>query len=822
MNRKKLYMIGNSHIDPVWFWDWEEGLQEVKMTFLSALDRLKEFGEVKFTCTSAAFLEWIEEILPEQFEEIRQRVAEGRWELTGGWFIEPDCNLPSGEAFVRQGLYAQRYFKDRFGVIAETGSNVDSFGHSPTLPQILKKSGMDNYIFMRPRLNTPVFVWESADGSRVNAVSLPSEYTTWFYEKTKEQIELARAALEPAHTDGLPCCYGVGNHGGGPTIENIESIYKLRQEYPDTELCFAGFGDYFREADYGGAPVLAGALEYVNTGCYELDSDYKRMNRLCEKQLVTADKRLSLCRTVTGTWPEDTAQMERLWKGLLFNQFHDTLGGTAIKEARDQAYRQLCAVEAGCGRIIAAAEQAVMNSLDTRGAGFPLFLFHSGNEPFDGYVTAELNWFCKHPLKIADPDGREVAYQRVHTRAKVRNYNIGGRRRVVFRAQIPSQGFAVYRVMPEESSLTYNNGWEIDRPDPYVLENTHLRAEFDRTTGNLASIRNKHTGYEALRAPVTYDIWYDERDAWGHLQPGEDGVTNRPYGPSGEHMTLKSIEKSESGAFRECVHVIYEYHNSTLEQFYYLYDGEEEIVVETRIFWMEGWKTLRMRIPIADAAGGELRSRSECAYGILERRHEAGEAHSPGNTCFMQRFADVSLNCGAGIAAANDGRYGFFVNDGCFHITLARSAVYAQGNGVNWYNPSEGYEYTDIGRMDVTIVIKPHATALKPEQLYRLAERAQGTVGYMLDGCHGGKKAEKRYSLASTADPAVRIETIKKAEDDADYVVRLLETGGQDKKTCFLLGGKQFEIELGRYEIATVKINLDTNEIRKVNLLELK
>ena len=122
MEKKKLYMIGNSHIDPVWFWNWEEGMQEVKATYASALERMREFEDFRFTSTSTAFFEWIEGILPEMFEEIKQRVEEGRWEITGGWFIEPDCILPCGEAFVRHGLYGQRYLKSRFGRMAQIGS----------------------------------------------------------------------------------------------------------------------------------------------------------------------------------------------------------------------------------------------------------------------------------------------------------------------------------------------------------------------------------------------------------------------------------------------------------------------------------------------------------------------------------------------------------------------------------------------------------------------------------------------------------------------------------------------------------------------------
>ena len=172
--RRTLHLVGNSHIDPVWLWQWPEGLQEVRATFRSALDRMTEYPEFIFTSDSAAYYEWIEEIDPDMFEEIRERVAEGRWEIVGGWWVEPDCNLPSGESFVRQALFSQRFFLERFGRIATVGYNVDPFGHNAMLPQLLKRAGMDSYVFMRPgpheyRLPGPIFWWRSPDGSRVLA-----------------------------------------------------------------------------------------------------------------------------------------------------------------------------------------------------------------------------------------------------------------------------------------------------------------------------------------------------------------------------------------------------------------------------------------------------------------------------------------------------------------------------------------------------------------------------------------------------------------------------------------------------------------------------
>ena len=139
---KKSYLIGNAHIDAMWLWEWQEGLAEVRSTFRSALDRLNELDGWIFTSAAAQYYRWIEETDAEMFAEIAARVREGRWCIVGGWWIQPDCNLPSGESFCRQGLYGQRYFSEKFGVRARTGYNVDSFGHSAGLPQICSARAM--------------------------------------------------------------------------------------------------------------------------------------------------------------------------------------------------------------------------------------------------------------------------------------------------------------------------------------------------------------------------------------------------------------------------------------------------------------------------------------------------------------------------------------------------------------------------------------------------------------------------------------------------------------------------------------------------------
>ena len=227
-------MIGNAHLDPVWLWPWQEGYQEARATFWSAIHRMEEYPDFIFTCDQIVLLSWVEESDPELFEQIRRRVAEGRWVNVGGWWVEPDNNMPMGESFVRQGLYGQRYLESRFGVPATVGMNVDPFGHNAMLPQILRGQGMDSYTFLRPGphesdLVQSLFWWEAPDGSRVLAYRIPFEYGSP-PGSVDGQTEKSLAALDRTVGFGENATamvfYGVGNHGGGPTIANIESIHR--------------------------------------------------------------------------------------------------------------------------------------------------------------------------------------------------------------------------------------------------------------------------------------------------------------------------------------------------------------------------------------------------------------------------------------------------------------------------------------------------------------------------------------------------------------------------------------------------------------------
>lgn len=817
MDRKVLYMIGNSHIDPVWFWNWDEGMQEVKATFSSALDRMEEYPEMTFTATSTAFLEWIEETVPCLFEKIRESVKEGRFLLTGGWFIEPDCILPCGEALVRQGLYGQRYLEKKFGVICRTGSNVDSFGHTVTLPQILKKCGMQEYVFMRPRLDTPVFVWESQDGSQVKALSLPSEYTTWFYEPMKEAAEMAGRAAAKAELHGMPCCYGVGNHGGGPTKKNIESVYRLQEEMPELELMFSSYHEFFdslTEEEMENLPVRKDFFDKINTGCYSMDQELKHWNRMAEQRLLMTDMMLVMERCMTGGAHVESKEMEKLWKILLFNQFHDTLGGTAVQPARDEAVMQLGGISACCRQIWAVSMQNIVNSLSTEGEGFPLFLFNPSGAPFEGYVEAELNWFCKDGLVLKDDRGCEIEYQRTYTHAKVRNYNLGGRRAIVFAADIPAGGMKMYRTVIGEPSLACdirkapefplkNNCGNHPEDTPYLLENAYIRAEFSKE-GYLCSLYDKIYDYEALAGEISYPVWTDERDSWG-------GMQEKRYEDSGERMHAEKLELVESGDLRKVVRAVYSNKSSRITQLYILYREARELEIRTQVFWDGQWQMLRMSCPLNNCR----RVAAECAYGTYVHTPEEGTEYS------MHRFVDVTDKGGRGLCVANNGKYAYVMEDGQIEVPLSRAAIFAQGGGKNWYNPLEGYTYADQGMQEFTFLFAPHGKEFSGKERYRLAALVQKSYLYLADNIHTGERGRCCESeLAGCVPKNVSIVAAKLAEDGDGLIFRLLETEGKDCEGVLTVCGGSYPFQIGHNEILTLRYDFSGQSVQKVNLLE--
>ena len=229
----RFHMIGHGHINPVWLWPWSEGISVVHSTFRSTLDRMNETPDFTFTTSSAQFFKWVAENDPTMLEEIRKRVEEGRWNIVGGWWVEPYMNIPNGEAMARQGLYGQMTFQRLLGRRATVATNPDSFGHTGTLPLIIKLQGMENYVFMRPgpkekSIPADLFWWEDPDRTRILTYRIQFSYNVGGSVNSRVESILKEAGDQPMKS--FMAYYGVGDHGGGATRENIQSIEELKKE----------------------------------------------------------------------------------------------------------------------------------------------------------------------------------------------------------------------------------------------------------------------------------------------------------------------------------------------------------------------------------------------------------------------------------------------------------------------------------------------------------------------------------------------------------------------------------------------------------------
>jgi len=335
----RFHMIGNAHIDAPWLWPWPEAMSVVLSTFRSALDRMNENPDFTFTASSAQFYEWVAETDPGMLQEIRKRVEEGRWAVVGGWWVEPDVNIPNGESLARQGLYSQSLFQQLFGRIAQIGYNPDSFGHPGTLPQILKLQGMHAYVFMRPgphekKLPADLFWWQGADGTRVLTYRIPFGYG--MDEHMQEGVcRFVTELREP--TGDLMVFYGAGDHGGGPAKENIQAILDMQKTPGAPTFVFSTPDRYFGEVNkLTGLPVVADDLQHHSVGCYTAMSEVKKNNRATEAALVAGEKLAALGSVVAG-FEYPRADFTAAWKRVLFIQFHDSMAGTALPEHYDVA-----------------------------------------------------------------------------------------------------------------------------------------------------------------------------------------------------------------------------------------------------------------------------------------------------------------------------------------------------------------------------------------------------------------------------------------------------------------------------------------------------
>ena len=282
---KKLHLLCNAHLDPVWLWKKNEGIAEAISTFRVAADFCEEYDGFVFNHNEALLYEWVETHEPDLFERIKRLVKEGKWIIMGGWYLQPDCVMTSGESLLSQIELGREYFQEKFGVIPTTAINFDPFGHTRGLVQILKSQGYDNYIFMRPQSLKGNFIWKGFDGSQIIAHGIFGGYNT-LKGKAAEKIQ---RCLDTESADVGLCLWGIGNHGGGPSRIDLDNISALMKQ-SSTEIVHSSAENYFAEIDTSNLPVVETSLGPCMVGCYTSMVQIKQANRRLENKIAVTEK----------------------------------------------------------------------------------------------------------------------------------------------------------------------------------------------------------------------------------------------------------------------------------------------------------------------------------------------------------------------------------------------------------------------------------------------------------------------------------------------------------------------------------------------------
>ena len=818
---KTIRLIGNAHLDPIWLWRWQEGCGEVLQTFRSALDRLNEYDDFVFTCSSAAYYKWVEDIDPKMFEEIKEMVKKGRWVPVNGWWVQPDCNMPSGESFARQALYSQLYYHEKFGKICKTGYNVDSFGHSAFLPQFLTKAGMTGYVMHRPgthenkEMPENLFWWDSADGSRIMTYRIPDGYGSNGKEALDRKMQdMEERANETGH--GMMLFYGVGNHGGGPTKGDIEYLKANLRREGFNDLEFSSPDDFFEElmTQPLDLPSWDDELQHHASGCYSATSLVKELNRKSENLLTAAEKWDTISSIVVDSKAE-TEEFKKAWREVCFNQFHDILCGCSIREAYEdvkasEGYAQNIASNAynnavlriarkidtwidGVDKAVLVENTSNQVALET---GFPRPVVVFNPHSYEIEIPVRVH----HPSKeVKDSDGNDVLFQNVRS-SRTNDDHLD----TLFMAKVKSLGYATFWLKRDENARAEK---EVTAEQNFFMENEHIMVAFDKETGYIKNLVSKESGVEFASenyVAIPTVINDSETDTWAHNVFKFHNVKG--------FMELQSIKRIEDGALRSVIRTVHKFNDSYLTQDFILAKGQKTLRVDCKAMWQEKFSMLKMSFAI----GGEKEISTYEVPGGFIKRPCNGEEEPALN------WADLTVTTNekrVGISIISDSKYSYDCNGTELRLTALRNVIFADHYSDR---PEANFDFTDEGLNRFSYGIYLHNGEAENSDIMKEAHIFNNNVVAVLESYHKGT-LDPVDSFMYTDCDNVEITAVKRCEDGSgDLIIRLYETKGIESTKGMLMSklfDNGFWFDIQKHEVKTFRVRRDLT-VLETNFLE--
>lgn len=783
-------MTGNAHIDAAWLWPWTETVDVVRRTFTTALQLMNEYPDYTYTQSAAQYYEWMQQKYPSMFQQIQQRVKEGRWEIVGGMWVEPDLNLPDGESQVRQILLAKRYFQKNFGIDVRVGWNPDSFGYNWQLPQIYKKSGIDYFVTQKMtwndtnKLPLKLFWWQAPDGSRV-LTYFPHDYVNQI-EPVRMASDLATAIkLNPGQTEMMHL-YGIGDHGGGPTRDMLDSGVRWMQPnkvFPHLEFGISQkfFNTMSRRVDATNAPVwnyetLAAGntslpspqagkisapvwndelyLEF-HRGVYTTQARHKWNLRHSSEWLLNSEKYSSLAWLGGQKYPADT--LNDAWKLVSFNGFHDLAAGSGIGVIYKDAQKQFDVVHWTANDATRKALHNINSHIDTTGrgdakAGVPIVLWNtlSWNRTGPVAVTVQMPTTESDGISVIDSENKPVLTQVLSHNAGTHTYRL-----LLEPKDVPSIGYTVLYAVPGKSTATSDL-----KTTGTTMENNFLRVVVDPKNGCINSVYDKQTRFESIASGQCGNLLQafvdtpKEYDAWN---------INPNFAEHGTNLTMAdSVQLVENGPVRSVVRVTRHWNKSTFVQNITLYSGMQRVDVVNDVDWHETHILLKAAFPLAASSP---KATFEIPYGTIERPTTRNNSFEKAKfEVPAQRWADLG-DGQHGFSLINDAKYGYDVKGNVLRLSLLRSPI--------WPDPN-----ADRGKQHFRYSLYPHAGTWREAKTVRHGYEFNYGMHAMQVESHTGE-LPATHSFVSIHPGNLILSAMKKSEDGNGLILRFYEWAGQ-------------------------------------------
>lgn len=740
--------VGHAHIDVAWLWPLRETVRKTGRTFASALHYMSEYPDYVFGASQAQLYAFCKERYPTLYKRVQDAAKKGRWEVQGAMWVEADCNVTSGESLVRQVLHGKRFFEDEFGVDIQVLWLPDVFGYSAALPQILKKAGVDYFTTQKISWNQfnkfpyHTFLWEGIDGTRIFSHFPPcNTYNSNF--DAGQMISACKNFAEKDRASRWLCLFGWGDGGGGPSRHQLELAQRMRSAEELPKVTQEHGIDFFRkaEADIEDIPVWRGELYLeLHRGTLTTQAHNKRMNRISELLLRDAELVRSLDLT---EYP--AAELDRLWKLVLCDQFHDVIPGSSISWVYKDSAKDYEDVTRSAGRLLEQGAAKLAKRVDTRGPGRPVLALNSLSWGRDEVVEIPLDKSDGSTVTVCDGSQSPVPTQIVKRKDE---------RLALAKVTTPSMGHSVLFVTTgrkrQESSLKVSEK---------QLENEHLLVKLD-SSGALTRVYDKINDREVLASGARGNVltlYEDQPAAWDAW----DVDIYYEQVPIAETELVKTTV-IERGPVVAGLRQVRKIGDSKLIQEIRLAAGSARLTFSTWADWRESHKMLRVAFPVSvrsDVATFEIQ------YGHVQRpTHRNTSWDLARFEVVAHKWADLS-EPGYGVALLNDCKYGHKIHENVIDLNLLRS-------------PKHPDPEADMGEHEFTYALLPHAGDFREGNVIREAYQLNCPVRAFTTSAHSGD-VPSVLSRFSVDAPNVVIEAVKRCETEDALILRAYEAWGQ-------------------------------------------